>query len=193
MNNIKKRELVGNQITLKPLNLNNYSMNYINWLNNIEINSYLESRFTEINKNKIEEYINEIYSSNNSILFGIFFNKNKNHIGNIKIGTINWNHYFTYIGYFVGDKTLWGKGIATEAIVLATYFSFQDLGLYKCKAGVYSTNLASIRALEKAGYAREGCFKDDLIGPKGREDWLIYGISKNNWKINKKSIGEKNE
>mgnify|MGYP001449515124 CR=1 FL=1 len=69
----------------------------------------------------------------------------------------------------------------------------KNLGLNKCKAGVYSTNLASIRALEKAGYAREGCCKNDLIGPKGREDWLIYGISKNNWKINKKSIGEKNE
>ena len=38
------------------------------------------------------------------------------HIGNIKLGPINWIHRYGDISLLIGDKDYWGKGIATEAI-----------------------------------------------------------------------------
>ena len=45
-------------------------------------------------------------------------------------------------------------------------------------ARVYSGNPGSIRVLEKVGYRQEGCLKDELLGPNGREDHLLYGLNK---------------
>ena len=185
MHKIDRRDLLGEQLTLIPLNLNNYSDDYVDWLNDPEVNRYLESRFSKITNNMIKEYIQKNNSNNNTLLYGIFYNKNNRHVGNIKIGTVNWNHYFSEIGYFIGDKNLWGKGLATEAIFLATNFALHDMKLVKCKAGVYSNNIGSIRALEKVGYILEGKCNNEFIGPNGREDHLIYGISKQELKINK--------
>ena len=69
--------------------------------------------------------------------------KNNKHIGNLKIGPININHKTSEISYFIGDKKEWGKGYATESVKLAIKYSFDNLNLYKCIAGVYESNFAS--------------------------------------------------
>ena len=89
-------------------------------------------------------------SSENNILYGMILDQK--HIGNIKIGPINWNHMAADVGYFIGSRDAWGKGLATEAVRRVTEFAFEELKLNKCNAGVYSGNPGSIRVLEKAGY-----------------------------------------
>ncbi|MBR4820433.1 GNAT family N-acetyltransferase, partial [bacterium] len=46
-----------------------------------------------------------------------------------KIGSINSYHKYADVGFLIGEKDYWGKGIATEAIKLATDFAFNTLGL----------------------------------------------------------------
>ena len=60
------------------------------------------------------------------------------------------------IGFLVGEKSYWGRGIATEAISLATTFAFETLGLHKLLGRAYSTNLVSIKSFLKNGYQIEG-------------------------------------
>ena len=45
-------------------------------------------------------------------LYGIFIEKH--HIGNILLMGLNSNHKRIEIGYVIGDKSYWGKGIATQ-------------------------------------------------------------------------------
>ena len=97
---------------------------------------------------------------------------------NIKIGPVNWHHLYGDVSYFIGDINSWGQGLASEAVSLVTRYGFERLELNKCKAGVYSGNTSSIRVLEKVGYRQEGCLKDELLGPNGREDHLLYGMNK---------------
>ena len=42
--------------------------------------------------------------------------KNNNHIGNIKLGPINFIHKNAVISYFIGEKKLWKRGYTTLAI-----------------------------------------------------------------------------
>jgi RimJ/RimL family protein N-acetyltransferase len=61
------------------------------------------------------------------------------------------------IGYWIGEP-FWRKGIATKAIELITNYGFKDLKLIRIHAGVFESNIASMKALEKNGYKKEGVF-----------------------------------
>jgi len=171
--NLKKIILESNSIKLRPLSEEDYSDEYLQWLNDMEINRYLETRWEEQNKEKIKSFLRSVKKDQNSILYGIFFENV--HVGNIKIGPINWNHKHADVSYFIGSREVWGKGLATQAVQRVTRFAFEDLGLNKCNAGVYSGNPGSSRVLEKVGYTLEGCLKHELMGPEGWEDHLLYG------------------
>ena len=66
------------------------------------------------------------------------------------------------IGYWIGEP-FWGKGVATQAIEIMTRYGFEELHLERIYAGVFDFNLASMRALEKNGYRREGIFRKSVI------------------------------
>ena len=173
MNQIKKKNLEAISVQLRPLRESDYSDEYLSWLEDQEINRYLETRWEEQTEEKIKSFINSMESSQHDILYGIFHDHK--HIGNIKIGLMNWNHMSAHIGYFIGSRDFWGKGLATEAVRRVTQFAFEELNLNKCNAGVYSGNPGSIRVLEKVGYNLEGCQRNEFKGPDGWEDHLLYG------------------
>jgi [ribosomal protein S5]-alanine N-acetyltransferase len=66
------------------------------------------------------------------------------------------------MGYWIGEE-FWGRGIASAAIKLVTAHAFTDLGLLRVFAVPFTTNAASCRALEKAGYQREGTLRRSAI------------------------------
>jgi RimJ/RimL family protein N-acetyltransferase len=71
------------------------------------------------------------------------------------------------VGYWIAEP-YWGRGIASEALRQATEYGFASLGVERIEAGVFSTNLASARVLEKNSYTFEGrvrraIFKDDQM------------------------------
>ncbi|MCB0639958.1 MAG: GNAT family N-acetyltransferase [Lewinella sp.] len=59
------------------------------------------------------------------------------------------------IGYWLGEP-YWGRGIASMAIGLVSDYGLGPLGFVRLEAGVFSHNPASMRVLEKNGYALEG-------------------------------------
>ena len=66
-------------------------------------------------------------------MFGIFLNDN--HLGNIKLGPIDWAKREAQISFFLGEKKIWGKGIMFKVIKKLLSFSFQTLKLTEIKAG----------------------------------------------------------
>jgi ribosomal-protein-alanine N-acetyltransferase len=66
------------------------------------------------------------------------------------------------IGYWLGQK-YWGKGYATEAVKLITDYAFEKLKLHRVYAGIFETNKASMKVLEKAGYKLEAVIKSSVV------------------------------
>ena len=61
-------------------------------------------------------------------------------------------HRFTAeVGYWLAEP-FWGKGIMTRALNILTEYGIQALGLNRIFAEPYTTNPASARVLEKAGF-----------------------------------------
>ncbi len=77
------------------------------------------------------------------------------------------------IGYWLGEP-YWGHGYATEAVRALTEYAFSEMDLMRCEAGVFGYNLASVRVLEKAGYAHEGTLRRAVLKDGRITDRLLY-------------------
>ncbi len=81
------------------------------------------------------------------------------------------------LGYWLGEP-FWGQGIVTEALRAVTAHAFAQHDLVRLYAGVFETNPASMRVLEKAGYLREGCLRKYAFKDHRLLDIMIYAILK---------------
>ena len=176
---LKKKNII-----LKTLNINDYSLRYYNWLEDKRVNKYLETRFKKNTKKDIINFIKHNNKSQDVCLFGIFIDNlsTSNHIGNIKIGPINFNHKYAYVSYFIGDIDFWGKGYATLSVNIITSYAFKKLKLNKCLAGVYASNKGSIKVLKNNGYVKEANFKSQLLINNKYEDEYVYSCYKSLFK-----------
>ncbi len=69
------------------------------------------------------------------------------------------------VGYWLA-KPYWGRGIMTAVVQRVCQHAFENIGLLKITAHVFTHNRASARVLEKCGFVQEGLvrkhyFKDD--------------------------------
>lgn len=150
------RKIIGKKIFLRLLSSNDVSQDYVNWMNDSEVTQFLESRFRRYSLRDIKQYVRLTNKSAHNFLFGIFLLANKQHIGNIKIGGIDWYHKSADIGLLIGEKKIWGKGYGAEAIRLATKFGFETVGLKTIIAGIYANNIGSYKAFLKNKYKQVG-------------------------------------
>ena len=66
------------------------------------------------------------------------------------------------VGYWLA-KPLWGRGIMTAVVQRLCQHAFEEFGLVKITAHVFSHNTASARALEKCGFQEEGFLRKHFL------------------------------
>ena len=152
----------GSRLYLKELTIKDISEKYILWLNDPEVNQFLESRFSKHTLENVQKFVEGARQSESTILLGIFVKDKMKHIGNIKIDQINIYHQHMSVGLMIGDKSEWGNGYATESIRMITKFAFEKLNISKISAGCYESNIGSKAAFEKSGYQVEGLLRSHV-------------------------------
>ena len=163
MNKRDKKEklcIEGERIYLRRLCENDASAEYASWINNQDVNKYLETKKTTVEE--LKDYIKKRSESDNCLFFGIFTKETEKHIGNIKLEPIDIKKSIATMGMLIGDKNYWGKGIATEALNLLVEWSFENLDISKIDLGVLKDNKAAIRVYEKSGFATVSENQDGL-------------------------------
>lgn len=172
----------GKTIYLREVIGSDINDNYHRWMNDIAITRYLEIRYIPQSKENIRRFVESMDGDSNEIFLAICSKENNLHIGNIKLGPINWVHGFADISLLIGEKDYWGKGIATEAIRAFAAFAFNTLNLNKLKAGCYSENKGSEKAFIKAGFIREGVLKNHWRVNGKFQDEILLGLCCEDWK-----------
>ena len=79
------------------------------------------------------------------------------------------------IGFFLSEK-YWGQGIMTRAIKAAVSYAFRDFDIARIYAEVFSDNLGSCKALEKAGLKPEAILRQSIIKNGIIKDCCIYSV-----------------
>ena len=90
--------------------------------------------------------------------------------------------YSAEVGYWLGESS-WGRGICTEALQIFMRHAFTELGLLRLFALPLSDNRASIRVLEKAGFACEGTLRSSCVKFGEPRDQAVYAAVNNEWAL----------
>jgi RimJ/RimL family protein N-acetyltransferase len=144
------------RLYLREVRPSDVNERYYAWMNDPDVTRYLESRFHPASMESLREYVGERLRDRSSVFLAIVLKDDDRHIGNIKLGPINWIHRTADIGLLIGEKDVWNSGYATEAIAAVTDYAFRTLNLHKVTAGCYHTNEGSARAFLKVGFVEEG-------------------------------------
>lgn len=154
-------EIVGQRITLRPLEVSDLTPGYLAWFRDEEFTRFLEA--SNISRSDAEAHLTEGLQSNLWAMLAIVVSDSNRHIGNVKVGPINWKHGVSGMPTVIGDRQSWGQGLATEAIRLAGDAAFSLLGLRKLSDGVVEGNDGSVRAYCNAGWEVEGRLRGHVL------------------------------
>jgi len=162
-------------IYLKYLNpVKDIGIKYKKWMNDKEVHKYTEQKYKKHSLKDIKNFVIQKNKSKKEFLYGIFLKKTKSHIGNIKLGPINFIHKVAEISYFIGEKELWRKGYTTEAIRKIIKIA-RKKKIKKLKAGLHEINFGSKKVLEKNGFIKEATLRSEIIYKNKRYKSYIFG------------------
>jgi len=94
---------------------------------------------------------------------------------------IDVERYSAEIGYWLGESH-WGRGIATEALLLVTDHVFGTANLLRLFALPFADNAGSMRVLEKAGYVREAILRSSSVKYGQPRDQALYAKINTRWR-----------
>jgi RimJ/RimL family protein N-acetyltransferase len=102
-------------------------------------------------------------------------------IGNGMIGFIDRYNRSCRLGITIGEKRLWGLGLAKEALAAVIAYCFETLHMNRIGAEVYAFNERSIRLFEGLGFHREGVVRQAVLKDGGFSDEYLYGLLRGEW------------
>ncbi len=143
-------KIIGERIYLRELTLADVTEEYCDWLNDPEVNKYLETR--HITLDELKRYVQKQIDNPDSFFVGIFDKSDDKHIGNVKLEPIDWDKKTAMFGIVIGDKKYWGKGLGAEAMRLIIDYAFNKFNLKEIRGGVFSKNKSAVKLYKKIGF-----------------------------------------
>lgn len=144
------QKFLGERIYLQHLSEANATEEYSAWLNDPEVNFFLETRQASLQD--LRDYIQTKNNDPQAELLGVFDRKTDTHIGNVKLEPIDRVQKTAVFGIVIGNKQYWGHGIGTETVKLTLDYAFTILGLDEVQLGVIAENQRAQRTFEKSGF-----------------------------------------
>jgi len=182
-----KAYLRGSKVYLRPLERADLNETYLGWLNDHEVTRYLEAGAFPETMQDLEKFYQGVTGSRSEVIFAIADSKSHRHVGNVKLGPINWVHRRAMFGIMIGEKKFWGRGIGKEATRLVVEYGFQRLNLNRIGLGVLAAHEAAIRCYQAVGFKTEGRFREEMFSDGTYQDRLWMGMLRSEYKVGQSS------
>jgi RimJ/RimL family protein N-acetyltransferase len=148
------------RIELREAVLEDVDEEYTSWYANDD--HHLDT-FTNSGKGSTPEYVLKNFKENlvsKVVIYWLIIDKaTKTRIGTIRIGPIDYRHKTSDLVCLIGNRSFLGKGLAKEAIAMASKLAFEKYDFRRLYGGMYATNVASIKAYLGAGWKQEGLLR----------------------------------
>ncbi len=125
-----------------------------------------------------KEFISAMLSADENETFAFAITVNNMVIGSIGIFRQGNIHRQTAeLGYYIAEE-YWGKGIMIEAVKQICEYVFTNSDIIRIYAEPFAYNIASCRALEKAGFQYEGTLRSNAVKNGKVIDMKMYSLLK---------------
>jgi len=150
---------------------------YLRWLNDLEVTSPIGSPV--LLQEKSEKYIEESFlrfTSENCKGFFIKDRTSGTFIGTVKIDKINLHSKSAECGILIGEKKLWGRGIASQCLAILLDYLFYEKGFNRVWGGTDEHNIGMQKVFLKLGFRKEGELRQANFIDCNYSDNLLYGL-----------------
>ena len=171
----------GDKVRLVPLDKERHFENTVRWVNDPEITWRTLVGDFPLTRLAEHEYFDRAGRGDSDISFAVeTLTEDEEHIGLVGLHDINYRHGSASLGLIIGRRQLWGRGFGTDIAAVATRYAFEVAGLRLVLAEVMADNVASYKAILKAGftevgriphrYWKRGAYRDNILLAAYRDD-----------------------
>lgn len=182
-----KLELDTPRFRLRPLTATDVTERYVAWLNDPEVNRYLEVRFARQTPDSVKAYVTG-HDNERRFLWGIF-TPDGLHIGNYSL-VAEPEHGRGTLGVMIGDRDWWGQNAVQETRAAILDFCFGELSLAKVGGACYANNRPAIYNYQRQGFAVDGVRKSHAICDGRRVDVIMFAMFADVWRDKRAQAGE---
>ncbi len=129
---------------------------------------------------KLVADIHDGFRSRRLFQWGVARLKDDRIVGTCTLFAINGPQGRAEIGYAL-DSEYWGRGYMNEALTALVDFAFGQLAMRRLEADVDPRNAASIRAVERLGFRREGLLRERWKVDGELQDSVVLGLLSREW------------
>ncbi len=154
---------------------------YVHWLNDPEICQFNSHHVFPNEKSRMHDFIKSLEMNRSQIVLAICLKDSGLHVGNISLQGIDLITRCAEFAIILGERSSWGKGIASEASRLLLNHGFMELGLNRIHCGTSDKNVGMQKLAEALGMKLEGRRREALFKHGEFNDILEYGILKSEY------------
>ncbi len=170
----KGRILYGKRLLLRPMLLEDAKY-VVKWRNDPDILANIFAR----KPLSLESHLKWFQSPREDRLdYMICLKDTEKPIGTVNFTNIDWQNLKAEAGKMLGDKSMWGKGLAKESFILWLSYGFRELGLNRIYVRTLGANKRNIELNKKLGFKEEGLLRQDYKADEGFLDVIVMSLLK---------------
>lgn len=184
---IKKiKGIQGSKILLEPFSHKFINDDYLAWMNDKDTTKFIKKAKENTTLDDLYLFANKMIASEVDYFFAILLKKNLQHVGNVRLGPIDFKLMKSNFGIMIGNKNFRGCGVGTEVLKLIKEFSFGYLKLKQIIFPVVQQHVPAMRLYKKAGFVLQD--SSEKTFNKNGQSWKLVEWEMKN--LNTREIDE---
>lgn len=165
------------RVYLRAFEIEDYKL-ISQWRHDDEVNNLVCGNRYFISSEREKKWVEQkIFDDRENIYCAVCLKENDKMIGYISIIRIDLrNRKAEWGGVTIGDKTMWGKGYATEAAKLMLHYVFNELPVNKFQACVLNGHNVTEKMFKTLGFTKDGVFRDEVYKDGKFHEIYLYSM-----------------
>lgn len=174
-NTIRRARVVGEKVFLRPMEREDINDDYLDWVNDISLNTYILQSAYPVNTDSAVRYYEQSQPPG-AVYFAICDIETCTHIGNARLSLIDPIHRVATYGRIIGHKDFLGRGYGSDALIQLLRFGFHKLGLNRIWSSAVTDNHASLGSNDRVGMVREGILREYVYADGKFHDTVVLAM-----------------
>jgi len=167
--------LKGHITSIRPIEEDDIAAIY-QWYNDEEVNLWSSGAWPLNTLQSKDQIAGKFLEGSPDTYHYAILDQNEQLIGTLGFNQINIPSRLATLFVVIGNKTYWGKGYGTDALITFSRFLFTQWNFHRLSLDTWDGNSRAIRAYEKVGFKIEGRQRDARFVLGNYHDAILMGL-----------------